>query len=223
MQFANKVNKRVATSGEKRTYGKEILYAFHVIFHPFDGFWDLKHEKRGSIRAAVTILGVTIIVFYYNAIGQGYIMNPTGNYAFIFTVAHSVLVPFFLFVTANWCLTTLFEGEGSFKDIFIAVSYSLTPFALVLVPVTIATHFVISTEKDILTLLVTISVIWMILLVVCGVMVTHDYTFGKNLLTILGTLLGMIAIMFIAVLFSTLLTKLVGFVINIVDEIQYRM
>ena len=150
-------------------------------------------------------------------------MNPTGNYAFIFTVALSVLVPFFLFAVANWCLTTLFEGEGSFKDIFVAVAYSLTPFTLVLVPVTIATHFVISTEKDILSLLITISVIWMILLVVCGVMVTHDYTFGKNLLTILGTLVGMIAIMFIAVLFSTLLTKLVGFVINIVDEIQYRM
>ena len=223
MKYANKVNRRVATSGEKRTYGKELLYAFHVIFHPFDGFWDLKHEKRGSVRAAVTILGVTVLVFYYNAIGQGYIMNPTGNYAFIFTVALSVLVPFFLFITANWCLTTLFEGEGSFKDIFIAVAYSLTPFALILVPVTIATHVVISAETDILTLLITISVIWMVLLVVCGVMVTHDYTFGKNLITVLGTLLGMIAIMFIAVLFSTLLTKLVGFVINIVDEIQYRM
>ena len=223
MKYANKVNRRVATSGEKKTYGKELLYAFHIIFHPFDGFWDLKHEKRGSVRAAVTILGVTIVVFYYNAIGQGYIMNPTGSYASIFSVALSVLVPFFLFVAANWCLTTLFEGEGSFKDIFIAVAYSLTPFALVLVPVTIATHFVISAEKDILSLLITISVIWMVLLVVCGVMVTHDYTFGKNLLTIAGTLVGMVAIMFIAMLFSTLLTKLVSFVINIVDEIQFRM
>ena len=29
-----------------------INYAFYVLFHPFDGFWDLKHEKKGTIRAA---------------------------------------------------------------------------------------------------------------------------------------------------------------------------
>ena len=29
----------------------------------------------------------------------------------------SVLIPLFLFVTANWCLTTLFDGEGNYKDI----------------------------------------------------------------------------------------------------------
>ncbi len=223
MKFANKVNRRVATSGEKITYGKELLFAFHVIFHPFDGFWDLKHEKRGSVRAAITILAGTIAVFYYNAIGQGYIMNPQGKYSTIFGVAISVLVPFFLFIVSNWCLTTLFEGEGSFKDVFVAASYALTPFLILVIPVTIATNFVVSSETDILNLLLTIAFIWMGLLLVLGVMVTHDYMIGKNILTILGTIIGMVCIMFIAILFSTLLGKLVGFVTNIVDEIRFRM
>ena len=223
MKFANKVNRRVATSGEKITYGKELLYAFHVIFHPFDGFWDLKHEKRGSLRAAITILAATVAVFYYNSIGQGYIMNPQGNYSTIIGVAISVLVPFFLFIVSNWCLTTLFEGEGSFKDVFIAASYSLTPFLILVIPVTIATNFVVASEKDILSLLLTIAFIWMGMLLILGVMVTHDYMIGKNLLTVLGTIIGMVCIMFIAILFSTLLGKLVGFVTNIVDEIRFRM
>ena len=223
MNFANKVNRRVATSGEKITYGKEILYAFHVILHPFDGYWDLKHEKRGSVRAAMTILGATIVVFYYNAIGQGYIMNPQEKYSTIFGVALSVLVPFFLFITANWCLTTLFEGEGSFRDIFVAASYALTPFSILIVPVTIATNFVIANETDILSLLSTIAFIWMAMLLVLGVMVTHDYSIGKNLLTVVGTIIGMVCIMFIVILFSTLLGKLVGFVTNIIDEIRFRV
>ena len=223
MNFANKVNRRVATSGEKITYGKELLYAFHVIFHPFDGFWDLKHEKRGSVRAALTILGATVVVFYYNSIGQGYIMNPRGNYQTIIGVAVSVLVPFVLFIVANWCLTTLFEGEGSFKDVFVAASYALTPFIILVVPVTIATNFVVSNETDILSLLLTIAFIWMGLLLVLGVQVTHDYMIGKNLLTVVGTIIGMVCIMFIVILFSTLLGKLVGFVTNIVDEIRFRI
>jgi hypothetical protein len=36
-------------------------------------------------------------------------------------------------------------------------------------------------------------------------------------------LVGMICIMFIAILFSTLLGKLIGFITNIVKEIQYRI
>ena len=223
MKFANKVNRRAATSGEKITYGKELLYAFHVIFHPFDGFWDLKHEKRGSVRAAATILAATIAVFYYNSIGQGYIMNPEENYSTIIGVALSVLVPFFLFIVANWCLTTLFEGEGSFKDVFIAASYALTPFLIIVIPVTIASNFVISNETDILSVIMVVGFIWMALLLILGMMVTHDYMAGKNFLTIIGTILGMVCIMFIVLLFSFLLGKLVGFVTNIIDEISFRM
>ncbi len=223
MKFANKVNKRVSTSGEKITYGKELLYAFHVIFHPFDGFWDLKHEKRGSVRAGLTILVAAVISFYYNAIGKGYIMNPEGNYSSILMICIGVLVPFFLFITANWCLTTLFEGEGSFKDIFIAASYSMLPFVLIVIPVTIASNFVIATETGILNLLITISFIWMALLLISGMMVTHDYSMGKNILTVLGTVLGAVCIMFIVLLFSALLGKLVGFIANIIVEIQYRI
>ena len=43
-KYANKVNKAGHAYKEKRTLKEELLYAFHVIYHPFDGFWDLKHE-----------------------------------------------------------------------------------------------------------------------------------------------------------------------------------
>ena len=54
-------------------------------------------------------------------------------------------------------------------------------------------------------------------------MVTHDYSLGKNFITILGTLIAMVFIMFIAVLFTTLIGKIVSLITNIVTEIQYRM
>ena len=37
-------------------YVQSLKYAFYVITHPFDGFWDLIHEKRGSLAAAHTFL-----------------------------------------------------------------------------------------------------------------------------------------------------------------------
>ncbi len=223
MGFAKKVNKRVAVTKGKKTYGQELLYVFHVIFHPFDGFWDLKHEKRGSVRAGITFLGITVVAFYYQSIGQGYVMNPTEEYSTIFASILSIGVPLALWMVANWCLTTLFDGEGSFKDIFIACTYSLLPLPMIIIPVTIASNFILVSETDILSLLTVFAFIWALGLIFLGSMVTHDYSMGKNFLTTLGTILGMVCIMFIALLFSTLLGKLVSFVTNIVTEIQFRM
>lgn len=222
-KFVSKVNAKAALSGKKKTFGQELAYGFHVILHPFDGFWDLKHEKRGSVRAAIVYIVITILAFFYQSIGSGYLVNPEGNYGTIWGQALSVLVPLFLFILANWCLTTLFEGEGSFKDIFIACGYSLLPLPMIIIPVTIFSNFCIATELSILNLLTTFAFIWLGLLLILGTQVTHDYTMGKNIITILGTLVAMVFIMFVAILFSTLITKMVSLVTNIVTEIQFRI
>lgn len=221
--YAKKVNKRVSVATGKRTYGQELLFAFHLIFHPFDGFWDLKHEKRGSVRAGTTFLAIAVIAFYYNSIGAGYVTNPEAKYITLFGAITGVCVPLALWIVANWCLTTLFDGEGSMKDIYIATTYSLLPMVLTMVPATIASNFIVASEVKTVSLITTIGIIWMGFLIFFGTMVTHDYTMGKNIITVIATLVGMICIMFIAILFSTLLGKLVGFVTNIITELQYRM
>ncbi|MBQ9779683.1 MAG: YIP1 family protein [Clostridia bacterium] len=218
-----KINKKVATSGKKRTFGQELAYGFHVIFHPFDGFWDLKHEKRGSVRGAIFYILLAIVTFYYQAIGQGYLLDPYGGFASVWGQVLGVLVPLFLFVLANWCLTTLFEGEGSFKDVFVATSYSLVPLPLLIIPATIYSNFCITTEVDIIGFIGTLAFIWLGLLVFFGTMVTHDYSMGKNVITFLGTIVAMVFIMFVAVLFTTLIGKIVSLITNIVTEIQYRL
>lgn len=222
--YAGKVNHRATLKLGRRSVKEEVLYAFHVIFHPFDGFWDLKHEKRGSMKSALAILLFTIIAFFYKSIGTSYIFNPDDSQ--MLTVVGNitaVVVPLLLWVIANWCITTLFEGEGSMKDIFIASCYALTPLPLLMIPSTIASNFLVLNEAGILTLINGIAFVWLGLLLVLGMMVTHDYSLGKNLLGCVATIVGMVFIMFIAVLFSTLMTQIVSFISDIITEISFRM
>ena len=223
VRVTTKINKKTAVTAGKRTYLQELLFGFHLILHPFDGFWDLKHEKRGSVRAGTTYLVITIATIYYQSIGAGYVTNPQGNYISISGAIMNVCVPLALWIIGNWCITTLFDGEGSIKDVYIASTYSLLPLILTTIPATIASNFVLASEVKMITLVTTIGFVWLGLLLFFGMMVTHDYTIGKNVITTLATLVGMICIMFIVILFSTLLGKLVGFVSNIVTEIQYRL
>jgi len=222
-KWAGNVNKHAAVSGRRKTFVQEVLYAFHIMFHPFDGFWDLKHEKRGSVRAALFWLALVIASFSYQSVGQSFLFNPRGGFSGFVTQLTGIGVPLALFVIANWCFTTLMEGEGSFKDVFIASCYSLAPLTLFIVPCTLLTHVVTSAEQGFITIILGICYVWVGMLLFFGIMVTHDYSLGKNILTLVCTIVGMVLIMFLVVLFSSLCMKMVSFVSNIITEITYRM
>ena len=222
-KYANKVNDRTAIKVGKKTFWEEVAYGFHVALHPFDGFWDLKHERRGSVRGALFWLILVILAFTYQAVGQGYIFNSTATMTSVFTQITAIVVPLLLWSAANWCLTTLFDGEGSFKDIFIATCYATVPMTPLVIFATILTNFVCKSEMTFVNLIIGIAWVWFGLLLFFGMMITHDYSLGKNILISISTILGMAVIMFIAILFSGLLIKMVSFVVNIVTEISFRV
>ena len=221
--YAKRKNKEVTLKVGRKSYWEELIYPFHLCFHPFDGFWDLKHEKRGSVRAASTILGITILAMFYNAIGKGYLFNPEENYSSIFVVILTVAIPVLLWTVSNWCLTTLFDGEGSFKDIYISTCYALSPLPIFVILSTILTNVMTTTEGSMVKLLMAIGFIWAVMLLFFGTLVTHDYSIGKNIITILGTILAMVVIMFVVVLFASLVLKMITFVIAIFKEVGNRM
>ena len=219
-----KVNKRGEKYSEKRKWYEEVCYGFHVIVHPFDGFWDLKHEKRGSVRGATTILLTTVLMYVYQAVGRGFLYNKYDGVTGVNYVLQicSVVLPVALWTISNWCLTTLFDGEGSFKDVYVTTCYSLLPIVILVLPTVIVSNFVIIGEKDILAMIETIAYAWTGLLLFFGMMVIHDYSLVKNIIICICTIIFMMFVMFVAILFSSLLSKMFTFIYNIYVELSYR-
>lgn len=221
-----KKNNAGTTKTGKRTFWEEVLFAFHLIMHPFDGFWDLKHEKRGSVRGAIFYVALASLTVVYSSVGVAYIFNPYSAYAgngfnFFYSIA-TVIVPLALWCVANWCITTLFDGEGTLKDIFISTSYSLLPMTLTLIPATLLSNIAVEGEGAMITLVSTLGFIWMGLLIFFGTMTTHGYSMGKNILATLGTILGMLFIMFLIMLFFNLIRGMVSFVTGLIEEIAMQ-
>ncbi len=221
--YAGKVNKAGIAYKEKRSLKEQFLYAFYVIFHPFDGFWDIKHEKRGGVKGATLILVLTVITYVYSIVGKAYLIDPhPTDMNMIITVA-GILLPIILWVIANWCLTTLFDGEGSMTDIYITTCYSLFPLPTFFVLTTLLSNIVTLNEASLLTLAMGVALFWTGFLLFFGTMTIHDYTLFKNILTTVATIVGMAFIMFVGVLFSSLVGKIVSFISGIVTELSYRV
>lgn len=221
--YAAKKNVEGQSSSVKKTLWREYLYGFYVMFHPFDGYWDIKHEKRASAKGATLIIGITIIAFIYQSIGRGYIMDPMQDSANFLMMALSVILPIGLWVVANWCLTTLFDGEGTIQDIYIATGYALFPLPFFIIATTFLSNFVTLDEVSIINLFLNIAYLWVGFLLFFGMMTIHDYSLGKNVLISIFTVVGMAFIMFIAVLFSSLIGKIISFIYNIGLELSYRV
>jgi hypothetical protein len=134
-----------------------------------------------------------------------------------------VLVPFILWAVVNWALTTLMDGKGTFRDIVVLTAFSLVPIILAAIPATLVSHVLIKEERMFLTLINQIGTFWSLTLIVIGTMVTHEYSLPKTVWSSVVTVLGMGAMVFIGLLFSTVVGRVVGFVSDVYREIIYKL
>lgn len=200
-----------------------LHYPFYVIFHPIDGFWDLKYEKRGKTWVSTLIIFLTIIAFAMERGLSGFAITATPDQPLdIMYQLKFVLVPLALFIIANLSITTLMDGKGTFKQIYIATGYVLLPLVLVKIPLTIASNLFAQTEAMYVALFNGIAIVWVAMLLFCALMCTHEYTAAKTVWTVILTAIAMVIICFICVLFFFLFSELIGFVYTVFQEIRYR-
>ena len=204
-------------------FGKTLKYSLHCIVSPFDGFWDLTHEKRGSIGAANFLVIMTILttIWKYRYTSFVFIRVQWEHFNILLNIC-TFLLPFFIWVLSNWCLTTLFDGKGNLKDIYMGSAYALTPYVLIQLPMIVVSNFVTYEEGAFYTYFLSFSMIWCGFLFLASVMQIHGFTFGKAIFSILCILVGMLVIVFLLVLFFSLFSDAIAYFISLYKEISYR-
>ncbi len=207
-----------------KRYRESLRYSLYVITHPFDGFWDLIHEKRGTIAAANTFLFLFLLtrVLKLMLTSFQFISAPI-QHLNIFEEAGSLLLPFLILCLANWAMTTLFDGKGRFKDIYMAMCYALVPYTLLQLPMTIISNGLTFDEGSFYSVIMSVAVIWCVFLVFVGLMEVHDYGPGKTFIFMIVTVVGALIIIFLILVFFSLLSDALAYFISMYREIVYRL
>jgi len=201
-----------------------LRYSLYVVLHPLDGFWALKHEKRGNLASATILLMLASASCVFLRQYSGFLFNYRDPSGFnVLTEFASILVPFALWSLVNWALTTLMEGKGTLREIYIASAYALTPLVLVNVPLTVLSNVMILEEGAFYTLFLTMSVAYVAVLLFLATMVTHDYDFLKTAFAVLLIVAGIGIVIFIGLLFFDLIDHMVGFVNDVYMELVFRL
>lgn len=207
-----------------RHLGKTLKFSFYVCTHPLDGFWDLTNEKRGSIAAANIIVAAALIVEVFRmTLSNFQFVLVHMEYFNAIVIILRVLVPVLLWTLANWSLTTLMDGKGTMKDIYMAISYALVPSVIINVIMIILSHIITFDEGAFYHFLSWLSILWTALLIICGMMMIHDYSMGKTLFSCLLTIVGIGIIVFIFVIFFSLISDSIAYFISLYREIIFRV
>ena len=217
----------LASLKKKETYSRyfaSLKFSLYCITHPLDGFWDLTHEKRGSLAAANTILFLTLLVRILKLPYTSFMfMMVYWEGINIFLYLASVVFPLALWCVGNWGLTTLFDGKGTLKQVYMATCYGLTPYPLLQLPMIFLSNVITAEEAEFYVVLGSFSMLWVGVLIVAAMMEIHEYKMGKTVLCTIATVFAMLVMVFILLLFFSMISQGVSYFISLYREIIFRL
>lgn len=211
----------------KRIYNSQICegyrYGSYAMLHPFDGFWDLKHEKRGNIKSAAVMYVLFFVVYALRIQFGGYVVTGTiSSETNVLYHVFMLLIPIIMWIVANWCFTTLMDGKGTMKDITIATGYALKPYIIFGLPMLLLSNILTASEVPFYNIFDALILVWVLFLLFSGLMMTHDYSLGKSIVTTVLILVGICLIIFILLLAVSIAQNVYQFIYNIYQELSFR-
>lgn len=203
---------------------EKTKFAFHISTHPFDGYYDMKFEHRGNLRFSLLLFFLTVVAKVLSDQMTAFLFNPEkyAPYDLVFEVLKMVLM-FLIFCVANWSVTTLMRGEGTFRDIVMVTGYACLPLLLILLPVAIISNVSTYTEAIYLQAANYFAYAWFAFLLFTGIMTVHQYSLSRMLVTTILTAVAILVIIFLILLFYNLFSQIVAFFYSIYKEFSLRL
>ena len=211
-------------------------WPFYIMAHPFEGFEDLRWKKAYNMKVAMVIVALFFIVSVAEKLLTGFLFDTSA--VKIFNIVPIVLgmilghiaeqglsqamILFFTWVVGNWALCTLFDGEGTMKNICVNSAYALVPFIIGKAINIVLSNCLIRTESAFLTFVTYVTLVWSAVLLISGMKTVHQYSIKKTLLFMIITVAAMVVIIILLVLLVSLFQQVYIFVYSIYTELLYR-
>lgn len=200
------------------------LNPFRSLLHPFDSFYAVKEEGKGSLLASALIVLVFFVATIFKRQSTGYTFNLVDLSALnIWLIAAKTIVLYALWVAGNWAAATWMDGEGKAKQIAIVSAYASIPYVAAVILTTLLSRVLVQEEGMFLSYITTIAMAWSALLMFIGLLTIHDYGAVKTLQSVLLTFAAIAIVVFLAMLFYTLFQQVYVFVYTIYNEMLFRL
>jgi uncharacterized membrane protein (GlpM family) len=135
----------------------------------------------------------------------------------------TLFLPILLFIVSNYLVSTISDGEGRFRDIYIGTIYSIAPYLVFIIPVTLLSNALTLNEAFLYTFSMQVMIGWSLVILFIMVKEIHAYEFFETVRNILITIFCMIIIVLVCFIIYVLMDQVVDFVTAIIQEVILRV
>jgi hypothetical protein len=196
----------------------------NTTIHPVAGFNEIIEKRLFSVPGSLVLCTVLFFAYVldYHATGFAFNYNELSKFnvaMLIFQVYGGLLI----WALANWAISTLFEGKGRLKEIWVVTVVATVPHTISLLTKVVLSNVLAPDEGMFLTFILFVGYLWSALLLLVGLMLLHDYTLWRVIWSSVLSIASIAAVVFLCVILFTLFQQITGFFTDIIDEVTYRL
>lgn len=216
LAYLKKKQKKLITNEKIITMGR-------VTFHPFDTFNDIKYRKKGSVLIGIILCAILYVAFFLRDTASGflYTMSDIAHYNSVYTIGKTIGFVV-LWAVCYWLVSSMASGKGTFKEIFIATTYSLTPLIVYSFVRVILTNVLPYSAFGIISGIDTVILFFTFFLIAIGMLTVNEYDFFKFIVTALVTVFFMILVVFVIFMCALMIAQAWNFISSVYSEIVHR-
>ncbi|MHB8962928.1 MAG: hypothetical protein ACYC5K_07210 [Saccharofermentanales bacterium] len=204
---------------------KILKLSLGMIFNPIYTFQTLQ-LSRGKVNyyaASLLLLLIPVIRIVY-IFGVHYPLSPTNplNADYAVEIA-TYTVPILSFIVANFCITSIFDGETLLGESFAAGAFAMMPYLVFTIPLMTVSRFSSLSEYGIYSFLQGAIIAWCVLLTFIGVKEMNGYSLFKTVIIYMVIVASILLLLALVMLLYALMNQVYLFLTGVISEIIFNL
>jgi Gluconolactonase len=210
-------------AGRLKRLAGELKHAFYILRHPIDGFIGIRYEGKAGLSGSIIILLLSFIAYGVIKAGTGFVFNPEAVLDLnLLTVWGQLGVLWLGWVVCNYLVSTIYKGEGRFRDVVYGSAYALFPLVPAGIPITLLSNVLTLNEASIFHFLQLAMYLWVGLLLFWKVQSIQNYSVGETVVNMSLSVLTMAVCGVLLFIVYVLTSELFSFIYSIYQEVSIR-
>lgn len=194
-----------------------------VVVHPYQFYNDIQGKRRIRWIQGIAIVLLTFVARMISILITGYAFQTREPHEIsMFHEFIWLIVPWLTWCISNWGVSTIMDGEGKFKEIFVGSAFALVPYMLFIIPVTLLTLVLSLDEASTFNLLHKFVILWVAWLILMKVKILHDFEIRKVIFITIISVIGIAILWFVGILLFGISNQFVSFIVDLLKELRLR-
>ena len=215
--------RRLGEAAARAPILRDVSLARRMDRRPDDTAWEIRRNRAGSVPGAVVLYLVFFASYMLYLTRKGFVYQSADvqdmDIGFI-VLGFWVLLLGFIF--CNYLVTSITDGNGTLRQIFLLPAYGLLPVICALLAVTAVSHALTYNEAFLLTIILIVGIVWSAVIIFLGLMTLHEYSFKETVLSLILTLMFMLILVIVCIILTMMWNSLRSFLVSVGKELIYN-